>query len=64
MAKIEEDTKEQIEILRRLRPKDKLKTAFELHEFARIRISAILKRRYPELNGEQLKDKVRERFLL
>lgn len=64
MIRAEEDTKEQIKILRRLRPKDRLKTAFELHEFARARITAILKQRYPELNEKQLKNKVRERFFL
>jgi len=64
MIKTEQDTKEQIEILRRLKPKDKLRIAFELHEFVRIRITTILKQQYPELSEKQLKDKVQERFML
>ena len=62
MKKAKEDTKEQIEILRRLRPQDRLRAAFELYEFARTRIAATLKQQYPNLNEGQLRNKVRERL--
>lgn len=62
MEKTEKETKEQLEILRRLRPQDRLRAAFELFEFARIRILSTLKYLYPGLNEEELKQKVRERF--
>lgn len=62
MARREEDTKEQIEILRRLRPQDRLRAAFELHEFAWTRIASTLRERSPDLDEEELNAKVRERL--
>lgn len=59
---MEEDSREGIDILRRLRPKDRLKAAFELYEFAWRRIVADLKQRYPNLSEEELMREARERF--
>ena len=58
----DEPSEKQIEILRNLRPKDRLKAAFELHEFAKIRIAAFLKQRHPDLSLKKLNDMVYERF--
>lgn len=59
---MEEDSREGIDILRRLKPKDRLKAAFELYEFARRRIVADLRQRYPNLTEEELMREVKKRF--
>ena len=64
MGRREEDTQVQIEILRRLLPEHKLRAAFELYDFARTRVLAVLREQYPGLNRDELQDKLRERFAL
>ena len=52
----------QIELLRRLKPSNRLKIAFELYDFARSRIAAEIRRNYPGITQEQLLDKLNQRF--
>ena len=52
----------QIEILRQKSPPERLKLAFELHEFARQRISSELSRTHPELKPHEISNLVKKRF--
>lgn len=53
---------EQIEILRRLKPSNRLKIAFELYDFTRSRIAAEIRRNNPGMTEEELLDKLNQRF--
>jgi hypothetical protein len=57
-----EDNLKQIESLRRLKPYQRIKTAFELYDFARSRIAAQIKRNNPGITKKQLLNKLNERF--
>lgn len=52
----------QIEILKNLSSAERLELAFDLHEFARNRISAEIFRLNPQLEKEELDKLVKKRF--
>ena len=54
----------QTEILRQLKPSDRIKIAFELYDFARSRIAAEIRRNNPGITKDELLNKLNERFKL
>jgi hypothetical protein len=54
----------QIEILRRLKPYNRIKIGFELYDFARTRIAAEIKRNNPGITQDELLNKLNARFRL
>lgn len=56
------DNMKQIESLRHLKPYQRIKTAFELYNFARSRIGAEIKRNNPDITKEELLKLLNERF--
>jgi hypothetical protein len=57
-----EDENKYLEILRKIPIEKKLKSAFELYEFARNRIIAEIQRRNPTIAETDLKKMIQERF--
>jgi len=60
---IGEAPKQSIEILRRLKAHQRIKAAFELHDFARSRIAAEIKRNNPNLTKGELLKQLNGRFV-
>ncbi|MCB9030428.1 MAG: hypothetical protein H6619_05195 [Deltaproteobacteria bacterium] len=54
---------EQIEIIRRLTPQQRLEQAFELYQFARKIKEAALRKQNPTLSDQEIKVKLRDIFL-
>lgn len=57
-----EDNAKQIESLRRLKPYQRIKIAFDLYNFSRSRIAAEIRRKNPNITKEQLLDMLNKRF--
>ncbi len=57
-----EDNIKQIESLRRLKPYQRIRIAFELYDFARSRIAAEIKRGNPGITEKELLNKLNNRF--
>ena len=51
-----------LEILRKIPPEKKLKSAFELYDFARQRITSEILRQNPKIDKYELKRLAREKF--
>ena len=58
-----EDNARQIDRLRRLEPYQRIRIGFELHDFARSRIAAEIKRNNPGISEKKLLDKLNDRFI-
>ena len=58
-----EESTQQRQYLRRLKPYQRIQIAFELHEVARSRIAGEIKRRHPDLTNEELREKLNQRFI-
>lgn len=58
-----EDNTKQIESLRHLKPYQRIRAAFELHNFARLRIAAEIKRNNPGITEKELLGKLNKRFI-
>lgn len=56
------DNIKQIEILRRLKPPDRIKIGFELYDFARSRVASEIRRNNPDITKEELLNRLNERF--
>lgn len=57
------DNVKQIACLRRLKPYQRIRTAFELYNFARARIAAEIKRNNPNITEKELLNTLNKRFL-
>jgi len=49
--------------LRLLKSYQRIQLAFELHDLARSRVAGEIKRRYPNLTKEELREKLNQRFI-
>jgi hypothetical protein len=58
-----EDSLKQIEVLRGLKPYQRIRAVFELYNFARERIAAEIRRNNPNINKKELLDKLNRRFV-
>ena len=58
-----EENARQIESLQRLKPYQRIKIAFELHDFARSRIAAEIRRTNPDENEKDILNQLNKRFI-
>lgn len=58
------DNLNQIEILRQLKPSNRIKIGFELYDFARSRVASEIRRNNPSITKEELLNRLNERFKL
>ena len=57
------DDEKHLEILRKLPTNKRLESAFELYDFARIRVASELRRQNPEMAEPELNKEVNKRFV-
>ena len=55
--------KKQIERLKSLKPYQRIRIAFELHDFARARVGAEIRRNNPDLSEKEILERLNERFV-
>ena len=60
---LSQDEAKYLEILRKIPPEKKLKSAFELYEFARSRVTSEILRQNPQIDANELDRLVKEKFL-
>jgi len=56
------DDKKHLEILRNLPTNKRLESAFELYDFARLRVASEVRRQNPQMNASEINNEINKRF--